>query len=278
MVNSMKKDEELVLLKIRTADGDIEIPFISLELLDEFTVRYKDKDELINSLLSMLNLSIDKKSIIDAYIYYEYEKNGQVRSKTSRIKYSKHNFDKKNLPDYLKDFLKKDHDMIHYCGVRKIKSKGMYEFLHGGNISDFEIDYAVNEYFNDAPYGIYRKVYFFLIDNGVFPTVNRIVNKGKESISRDLYKFNSDDVYIQSMLRNIQNEDDYDKIYEELSKIDLEDLKTMVTNPHFGLFDGIENDRTYTLEDLYDLENCTGMDIDLLCDYVSGFRKKGSRR
>ena len=57
----MSAIEEKTTLKIKTHDGDIEIPFISLEMLDEFTVRYGNRDELVNSLLAMLNISIDRK-------------------------------------------------------------------------------------------------------------------------------------------------------------------------------------------------------------------------
>lgn len=275
---SVNDIENLTLLKIRTCDGNIEIPFISLELLDEFTVRYKDREELINSLLSMLNIHIDRERIIDVYIYYEYVKKGKVRGKTTRIKYSKHNFDKERLIGCVKDFLNNNHDMIQYTGVRKIKSNGMYEFLNGfRDIKKYEIDYAVDEYFKGAPYGVYRKNYFFLIDNGVTPKINRVFHKDGIAISREMTKFHTDNEYIQSILRRVQNDEDVSEVYEELSRIDLEELRTILTNPHFGVFDGDNSDKPYTLEDLYDLEQCTGMDIDDLCDCVSDFRK-GSRR
>lgn len=275
----MKKNiENLTLLKIKTYSGNIEIPFISLESLDEFTIRYKNREELINSLLSMLNIYIDRDRIIDVFVYYEYERKGQVRSKSTRVMYSQHNFDKESLVGYLKDFLNKNHDMIKCCGVRKIRTKAMYEFLGGyRDIEKYEIDDAVNKYFSGAPYGVYRKNYFFLLDNGVMPRINMVERKGKINISRDMSKFHTDDEFVQSIFRSVQNDGDESRIYEELSKIDLEDLRTLLTNPNFSVFDGNNNDKPYTLVDLYDLEQCTGMDIDDLSDYVSSFRK-GSKR
>lgn len=270
--------EEKVILKIRTHDGNIEIPFISLESLDEFTVRYENRDELLNSLFSMLDIHVDKVRVIDVYVYYEYVKNEKIRDKTTRVKYSKNNFNKKRVVDYLKEFLNRNHEMIKYCGVRKIGTSGIRDYLDGyRDIEKYEIEDAVDKYFDKAPYGVYRKNYFFLIDNGVNPTINRVNRKDKTTISREISKFHSDDEYIQSILRSAQSDEDFDKIYEELSKIELEELKKLLTNPHFGLFDGDGNNKPYTLEDLYDLEQCTGMDIDNLCDYVSRF-KKGPKR
>ena len=263
----MSAIEEKTTLNIKTYDGDIEIPFISLEMLDEFTVRYKDREELLDSLLSMLNINVSSERIIDVFVYYEYEKKGQIRRKNARVKYSKHNFDKDRLVEFMKDFLNKNHDMIKCTGVRKIRSNGMYEFLNGHrDIEKFEVDDAVNKYFDGAPYGVYRKNYFFLIDNGVKPVINRVNNDGRTNISRQVSKF-----------RGYCNDGDEYRIYDELSKIDLEDLRTMLTNSHYGLFDGSDNDKPYSLEDLYDLEQSTGMEIEDLCDYVSNFRK-GSRR
>lgn len=270
--------EEKVILKIKTHDGMIEIPFISLELLDEFTVRYENRDELVNSLFSMVNIHIDKERVIDVYVYYEYMKNEKIRYKTTKVKYSQHNFNKERVVAGLKEFLNNNHDMIQYTGVRKIRSKGMNEFLKGyRDIEKYELNYAVDEYFKGAPYGVYRKNYFFLVDNKFNLTVDRVSKKDKTAISREISKFHSDDEYVQSILRSARNDEDFDKIYEELSKIELEELKEILTNPHFGLFDGEGNNKPYTLEDLYDLEQCTGMDIDNLCDYVSNFRKGSTR-
>lgn len=274
----MKNIENLTLLKIKTHDGNIEIPFISLEMLDEFTVRYRNMDELVDSLFAMLNLSVARERIIDVYVYYEYEKKGQIRCKNTRVKYSKHNFNKDRLVEFMKDFLNNNHDMIKCTGVRKIRSNGMNEFLNGyRDIEKYEVDDAVDKYFSGAPYGVYRKNYFFLIDNGVKPAINRVNRNNSASVSHDISRFYSDDEYIQSIFRSVQVDGDESRIYEELSKIDLEDLRTMLTNPHFGVFDGSYSEKRYTLEDLYDLEQCTGMDIDSLCDYVSNFRKGHKR-
>lgn len=269
--------EELTLLKIKTYDGNIEIPFVNLELLDEFTIRYKNKEELVCGLFNMLNISIDKNRVLDVYVYYEYMKNEQMRTKNSRVKYSGDNVDKKYLSEYLKELLKRDHDLIHYCGVRKIRSKGIIEFIHGDrDIKDFEIDYAVSEYLKGVPYGVFRKVYFFLKEHGVKFRVNKVVKDG-ENINRNLSKFHSDDSYIQSLLRRASDDGECDEIMDELSKVDLEDLRGLLVNSNFGLFDGVDNDRRYTLEDLYDLEKCSGISIDELSIYANDIKKVNRR-
>jgi len=271
----MNDMEEYVALRIQTYDGDIEIPFRCLELVDEFTIRYQNKEELLNVLLAMLNVSIDRKRIKEVYVYYEYIRNGKIRQKNAVVKYRGDNFDRKKLKEFLKDFLKKDHNMIYFCGVRKIRSKGMHAFISGErDIENYEIDFAVEKYFEGAPYGIYRKVYFFLRDNGVKVNINKVVRDGDEVVNRSLSNFHSDDDYVGTLLKLAKNSDDYDRIYDELSKIDLEDLKGVLTNPHFGLFDGIDNDKPYTLEDLYDLQTYTGMDINNLCELAVRSMKK----
>lgn len=272
----MNEMEELVLLKIQTYDGDIEIPFRGLESLDEFTVRYKNREELLTGLLAMLNLSIDRNRIKEVYVYYEYTRANRLRRKTSVVKYSKDNFDKKTLINSLKEFLKNNHDMIRYCGIRKIKSKGIQAFIRDEcDVEDYEIDFAVDRYFEGAPYGVYRKVYFFLRDYKVKVNINKVVRDGNETVDRSLSQFHSDDDYIGPLLKLAKDDENYDKIFDELSRIDLEDLKTALTNSHFGLFDGVGNDKPYTLEDLYDLQVATGMDINDLCELVSHFNKKG---
>ena len=60
--------------------------------------------------------------------------------------------------------------------------------------------------------------------------------------------------------------------------MDLEELRTKLLNPHYGLFDGVGNDKPYTLEDLYDLELYTGMSIDDLCGCVYRGMRKGSKK
>lgn len=267
--------EELVLLKIQTFDGDIEVPFRNLEMLDDFTIRYKNREELLKGLLPMLNLSVDIKRIKEIYVYYEYTRGDRLRRKNSVVKYNGDNFDKKRLIDALKEFLKHDHDMIRYCGVRKIRSNGVQSFISGErDIEDYEIDFAVDKYFEGASYGVYRKVYFFLKTHHVKVNINKVVRDSDETVDRSLSKFHSDDDYVGPLLKLAKNSDDYDKIFDELSRIDLEDLKTLLTNPHFGLFDGVNNDKPYTLEDLYDLQVSTGMDIDDLCELVSRYKKR----
>ena len=274
----MKSIEESTILKIQAYGGDIEIPFLSLELLDDFTVRYNNKEELLDALIGMLNLSIDKEQVREVYVYYAYLRKDTLREKNTVVKYRKDNFDRKLLISFMKDFLKKNHDMIRCCGVRKIRSKGIFDFNAGiRDIQDYEIDYAVDKYFEGAPYGVFRKVYFFLKNNGVKPKINRCYEK-RTMIERNLTKIHSADDYVQSLLSRARYEEDSSLIYDELSRIDLEDLRTLLTDSHYGLFDGIGTKKAYLLEDLYDLEDCTGYDIEVLTEMVTRNRKNGRNK
>ena len=281
--------EEFASLCIVTYNGLIKIPFKSLQELDLFTVRYADENELINGFNELLKLSILPKDVINVYVYHEYQvgKNeNSFRDSYLPVKYIGDNYDLDSLKDGFIYYLQQDHNRVKDFGVKKIKTAAMREFVLGNeNLSDFDIKVAVDKYFEGAKYGIFRNVYFKLKQRKVKVSKNRVKREEDKMIDRNLSRFSSDNEFYQHLLEYAsRGPEESNKVVEELSKFDLEELSMMLKNPHYGLFDGVVKNSNVSLdevngqtqskfdaflEDLYDLEKYTGYDIDELIEYVS---------
>ena len=255
--------EKVVMLKIKTIDKIIEIPFIDLEAVDLFTVRYNNRDELLFGLNNILNLSLDIKDIKEIYIYCEYVSRKNIfTSKNVPVKYRKDNFDIKTLGGFFAEYLKKDHNRIKTCGVKDINSKAMYEFRFSeeDKLTDFDIEDAVRKYLTNAPYRTYRKVYF-MIKDFVKVNINRVVREKVENNQRNLSEFDSNNEYLQYLLEYAsRGEEETIRAMDELSRYDLEELS---------------KNHGYSLEDLYDLEKYTGLKIGELTSYISSRVRRG---
>jgi len=287
--------EEFVSLCIVTYNGLIKIPFRSLQELDLFTVRYRDENELINGFNELLKLTISSRDVINIYVYHEYQvgKNeDNFRDSYVPVKYKDDNYDLASLKDAFIYYLQQDHNRVRDFGVRKIRTSAMREFMLGNeDLSNFDIKVAVDKYFEGAKYGIFRNVYFKLKKRKVKVGKNRVKREEDKMMDRNLSRFSSDNEFYQHLLEYAsRGPEESDKVVEELSKFDLEELSIRLKNPHFGLFDGVIKNTDVSLdevngltqskldiflEDLYDLEKYTGYDIDELMEYVSG---KGHRK
>ena len=275
--------EERVILKISdSVYGEIEIPFLGLQELDLFTVRYENKEELVRALSSMLELSISLQSVKNIYVSYEYQddrvkgkNNGYFKQAIVPIKYRSDNFDIGDIENAFSTYLKQDIDRVNRTGVRKVRTKAMLDFVGGeGTLSNFDIDTAVKMYFDGAPYRIFRKIYF-MIKGQVYVKKNGVVFEERKNIDRSLSKFSSDDDYIDSLLQYaLKGEEETDRVMEELSLMDLEELSSRIKNPHYGVFDGVDVDNYVDLQDLKDLEKYSGYTIPRLVEMISSGRRK----
>lgn len=269
--------EKTVELKIKTIRGTIIIPFIDLESVDLFTVRYANRYELITGLSSILNLSLVPQDVEKVYLYCEYvSRKNLFKTKNDYIKYRGDNFNIKFLEDSFSLYLKQEHDRIRTCGVMDINSKAMYDFKCGEDkLTDFDIEDAVRKYLTNAPYRTFRKVYF-MIKGHVRVSINRVIREDDKNIRRNLSEFHTDDEYLQYLLEYAsRGEEECSRVMEELSQYDLEELSSRLKHSHYGLFDGVGNNQNYTLEDLYDLEKYTGLSIEELTAYVSSRHRRG---
>ena len=262
-----------VFLNIETNYGIIRIPFVGLRELDYFTVGYADSVELVNSLIKMLNLSILYSDVLDMYITGDkYTNNGN--SSLSCIKYRDDNYDMESVKNMLSLFLRQDHRRIRYCDVRHVKTEGMIRFNGGMTINDREIDLAINSFLKDRTgMYIYKKVrdmYFLVKDFGGIK-INKLYDGASYLYDINLSKTESreDDFYQYLIEYSSNGENEFEKAIDELSRMELENIKDTIENGN--LFDGIKKEDDELTEDMYALESLTGMSIASLKKINPGF-------
>ena len=287
---------ERVYLNVDTNDGLMFIPFIGLKELDLFTVGFQNGLELINSLNRMLDVSINIDSVKRIYISGDMYKKSDKGS-LSEIKYSSDNFDKELLAKMYALYLKQDRRRVMKSDIRNIITKGMVMFKGGKSLSDRDIEKAVEIYF-DKDYKNQRDAYFLIKDfaktmmiDGKNISLDRRVsdknvsfkeNKEKRMNVLDMLEARKDG-YFKYLLELFSSDRiQYDKVMDELSGYSLEELSNVLDMRGKRLFDGLtldtkNNDNNLDRdsiddEDLYMLEYCTGMSLDMLQDLVYEFR------
>jgi len=287
---------ERVYLNVDTNEGLMFIPFIGLKELDLFTVGFQNGLELINSLNRMLDISINIDSVKRIYISGDMYKKSDKGS-LSEIKYSSDNFDKELLAKMYALYLKQDRRRVMKSDIRNIITKGMVMFKGGKSLSDRDIEKAVEIYF-DKDYKNQRDAYFLIKDfaktmmiDGKNISLDRRVsdknvsfkeNKEKRMNVLDMLEARKDG-YFKYLLELFSSDRiQYDKVMDELSGYSLEELSNVLDMRGKRLFDGLtintkNNDNNLDRdsiddEDLYMLEYCTEMSLDMLQDLVYEFR------
>lgn len=298
---------ERVYLNVDTNEGLLFIPFVGLRELDLFTVGYENSFELINSLNRMLDIFIDIDSVKRIYISGDMYKKSDKGS-LSKIKYSSDNFDKELLAKMYALYLKQDRRRVMRSDIRNIITEGMVKFKGGKSLSDKDIEKAVEIYF-DKDYKNQRDAYFIIkdfaktmmIDGKEIGLVDRVSLKEfsfKEKKEHrmnilDMLEARNDDYFKYLLELFARDREQYDKVMDELSGYGLDELSAVLDLKGKKLFDGLNgnvnnkdsktntkknNDDCYLDgdsiidEDLYMLEYCTLMKIDMLQDLVYEFR------
>lgn len=261
-----------VFLNIETNYGVIRIPFIGLKELDYFTMGYNDSEELINSLIKILDLSILFSDVLNIYIDgKDYTNNGN--SSINYIKYRGDNYDMESVQNMLSLYLRQDHRRIRFCDVRYVKTEGMIRFNGGMSITDREINMSVNSFLKDR-YGnyIYKKVrdMYFLVKNFGGVKINKLYADYISTYDVNLSKVEAkeDDFYQYLIEYSSHGENEFEKAIDELSIMELENIKNTIEDGN--LFDGIKKEEDYELvEDINALESLTGLSIESLKKIVS---------
>jgi len=261
-----------VFLNIETNYGDIRIPFMGLKELDYFTVGYNDSEELINSLIKVLDLPMLFSDVSRIYIDgKDYTNNGN--SSINYIKYRGDNYDMESVQNMLSLYLRQDHRRIRFCDVRYVKTDSMIRFNAGMSITDREINMAINSFLKDR-YGnyIYKKVrdMYFLVKNFGGVKINKLYADYISTYDVNLSKVEAkeDDFYQYLIEYSSHGENEFEKAIDELSIIELENIKSTIEDGN--LFDGIKKEEDYELvEDINALESLTGLSIESLKKIVS---------
>ena len=240
-------------LVIEYNSGPIIIPFREILGLDNFTVNYDNKEELADALKQILGLKINE-TVNGAYIQYI------VKGKVSilPIKYSSDDFDLNDLVEVYKNYYKDDHMRIRTTedGIKFVKHDTISDFMHNvRDVNNIDIDKAVTSFFSGS-YKKYRDAYF---------TVKKYGYKVKlREFSKDtnLSKYDVEDEYFQSLKREASlGRKSHDRVLEELSLRDIEDLKKEFP----GLFDGTQKKEKVNINnERLVLQALTGINIDEL--------------
>lgn len=259
-----------VYLNINTNRGVMTIPFVGLEELDFFTVGYENREELVDSLCKILNLSISIDDVADLYItgdMYKISDKGSL----SQIKYKGNDFDKETLMKMFALYLKQDRRRVKRNGIRNVITEGMVKFKGGKSVSDRDIDKVVKVFFED--YKNQRDSYFLIKD---FAKMEREQLSGDDRISNRqlLHQLGSkEDNFVQYLIELASRDrEKFERAMDELSKVDLEDIGRMLEKNSTPVFDALNDDNMPNPDDVYALEYFTGMKINELQDLLFEFR------
>lgn len=263
----------VVNLVIKYNKGIISIPFKDIISLDEFTVGYDNPLELLNALNRLLNLDIKNGQLIEIYVDYLYNN----KRKRLPVKYSVDNYDIEDLKIMYAKYYKDNHVRIlaYNEGIRYVKHDKIINYnLRCDDITDRDIDLAVIAYFEKAGYKKYRDAYFRLKEAGYKVRINKLVSEVDRT---NLAKYQTDDEYLSYLMRYASIGDrEHDKVIEELSYYDSDDIRMDMNNGEYGLFDGINHstkeDDTSELDELITLEAMAGKSVEELIEIVNNYR------
>lgn len=250
-----------VILNINTKNGKYFLPFLDLKKIDEFTSRFENEKEMIETLNRILDLDIELEEIISINISSDKYKERESSS-LSCIKYRNDNWNLDSLRDMFSLFLKQDHRRIRRTDIRFDNTDEMLRFQAGKPISDKGIDVAV-KVFLCMGYEKQRDTYFMIRDFGNVK-VDKVTRDMKKTYENNLFNSESyNDDFIQYLIDLASGGEEYlDKAMEELSKVDLEDISKVLGKNELGIYDGLGNiNFTEFDEDTYALIEYTGMSI-----------------
>lgn len=231
----------------------IAIPFKKIENLDAFTINYDNKKELAEAIKRILGINI-KGIIYEIYIQKVVD---DKKLRILPVKYSSDDFDIDDLVNVYKQYYKDDHTRIKTTegGIKFVKHDTITNFLHNvRDVTNMDIDKAVDSFFKGS-YSKYRDAYFIVKRYGYKVKLD----SQKNAKLSDYY---SEDEYFQFLQRLASLDNDKrDKVIEELSLYDLEDLEKVIP----GYFDGTKRKKTINIGlERQDLSLLTGISIDEL--------------
>lgn len=262
-----------VILKIITSnDENINIPFMKLQELDDYTIHFNNQEELVGKLISLLDTPIDVMQVRHVLVECTpTSRNGKpYKAKYLPIKYKKDNYDSNNLKKVFADYLIEDYDRIKEFDIRYISSKPIQDYLYGnGTLTPYDIYHAVESYFERDSYGKKRSVYFTLKKNKRKVYIRKVDDIHLRE-KNPLLKATFDDEYLDNLARYArQGEEEYDYVMDIIAGSDIEDLERKTTDKHYGVvdsvYDSMKDDITklelFTRRNIYELRDIANREI-----------------
>ena len=269
------ENEYGLLIKRKGKYCDIELPFMGLASLDKFTVQYKNEKELISDLYKFLEFDGTIEDIYGVYVFSrnprDEERYGRALEDRLDVKYMEDNFSEVEFEHVYARYLDDDNERIYNDPIRYVRHDTIMNFINGrGNITYRDIYLAVLAYLDDN-YRKKRDVYFKLKRAGYKVEIDKVKLFRVKRTGTDLSKFESTDEYFESLRRRVLEEpDSYGDVMDELSGYSIEELRSKMVNPYFGVVDGSVMDAQLNYDMLCLLERCTGLSIDELKCNING--------
>jgi len=255
------KSTRKITLEIVALGKTFSIPFSSIENIDQFTVQFKDYNDLAKVLFGKKDIRIFDIRI--NYIYKQPGNNGKIEQRFLPIKFNGDNFDEIDLKNTLYNFmLRNPREIIREkWGLIYGINSGRAKSGRVGEITQSELSLAIDRIWNKG-YKTKRDIYFNLKQNGIKVKINpkELYSNNHKKNNNSIKNFKSDDsyvTYLQSYSK--QGNDEYDLAIEQLSMFNIEEL-TKMNYGDANLFDGAT---IQTNEETYDLDNITDNIISL---------------
>jgi len=263
--------------------GIISIPFPSLKKCDEFTMGYKDANELGETLNKILGLGLKEVKVYGVGIDYRYKSKGSnyVRTQYLDVKYNDDVYDYEELKNLYAEFFQDDRSRINNVknGIWYVEHESVRQFIEGyKTISNDSIVKAVNSYL-DGSYKKGRDAYFVLKKHG-YIIKKKKANVEKPTVEKDLSTFKTKNAYYEHLKQYAKlGDEEYAKVMDILAGEDMDDLRHGMINPEYGVFDGAAQNSNYNqaddlLEDAMLLENLSEKSVEELMEIVGKYREK----
>ena len=269
--------------------GRINIPFPNIKFLDEFTMLFDNGQQLFSFLNRALKIDVDRENLFGMHIQHTFTRKNEEHTKVTEkldLKYASDNYDKDSVFNTYTKFLCDDKKRIleeqGFRNVAHIKIVGFVKF--NAELSDRDVYLAARAYFNaKSNYRVYRDAYFTLKRAGYKVKINQVKEWSYDKTN--LNNYNVNDEYLESLVNGVRlGYVDIDEAMEELSEMDLEELKRKLQNSKYGLFDGMgvkASDEVYDMDRMLALMRLSGNDYQkLLATVVDAKtnRKNGPKR
>lgn len=259
-------------LQMEYGNKVISIPFGNLKNIDNYTIRFENREKFLNHIFRVLNVNISTSDIGKVYLLLENKLGEEFDYEYCLpIKYSNNNFNFDSLKLAFTEYLQKNHNRIRMFDIIHVKLPYMMHFKDElSDITNEEIKMAVNAYFNGDSYKKMRVVYFAICGE-VNIKVDK-VNTDKELDVRDgLSKLESnEDDYVQYLIElSSRGEAERERALEELSMMDIADVISRLPRAYRGVLDGASDLSMVNPQDILEFEMLTGYGIESLREIVS---------
>lgn len=251
-------------LYIETSKGIVSIPFIGIKEVDLFTVEYNNRIEFLNSLINILDLSIDIDDVGVMYLSYKDSEENEFDYETCLpVKYGKDNYNVDSVIENFSLYLREDQSRLTILGIRNVGDKIIYNF-NPGYVSDNDVNLIARTYL-DGDYRKIRDTYFRLCDDYSIK-IDKVSTRSADYSRLELSQLESrEDNFIQYLIELASRGEEQAEIArDELAKLDHEEVRKNIDKTYYGVIDGLSDSQIVNSMDIANLEECTGISINKL--------------